>query len=108
MKHSILSLLVLEFILSSCSKDMQDPGLLVPLTVMEDPSIPSIDVNGVTLHAQSFGNTTDPLLVVVHGGPGADHRALLNFRDLTDSGMHVVFYDQRGSGFIIALMILKI
>jgi len=98
MKHLILSLLAVIFLLTSCSKDPQDPGLLVPLTVKEDPTIPSIEVNNVLLHSYSIGNVTDPLLVVIHGGPGADHRALVNFQDLADEGMHVVFYDQRGSG----------
>jgi len=98
MKHLIFSLLALIFTLTSCSKQMQDPGLLVPLTVVEDSSLPSISVNDVLLHSESFGDPTDPLLIVVHGGPGADYRALMNFQDLVDEGLHVVFYDQRGSG----------
>lgn len=98
MKHSIFGFLALILFLGSCGKEQQDSGLLVPLTVVEDSSIPSIEVNNVLLHSESFGDPSDPLLVVVHGGPGADYRALLNFQDFADDGLFVVFYDQSGSG----------
>ena len=43
----------------SCSKDdfyeMDEPGLLVPRTVDEDSSLPSISVNGTMLHSEAFG-----------------------------------------------------
>ncbi len=96
----INQLLALIFItLCSCEEiSLEEDGALVPLTVMEDPSIPSIDVNGVKLHAESFGNPSDPLLVVIHGGPGADYRSVLNFKQLASDSMFIVFYDQRGSG----------
>lgn len=38
------------------------------------------------------------MVVVLHGGPGADYRSLLNARVLADDGYYVIFYDQRGSG----------
>ncbi|MBP1656825.1 MAG: alpha/beta hydrolase fold protein [Bacteroidetes bacterium] len=76
----------------------EDPGLLVPLTVDEDPSLPSIAVNGTQLHSETFGNPDDPLLVVLHGGPGGDYRSLLNCNKFSADGFFVVFYDQRGSG----------
>jgi len=101
MKNKILSLLALTAVLfSSCEMELsfEDDGLLVPLTVMEDPSIPAIDVDGVLLHSETFGNPSDPMLVVLHGGPGADYRSVLNFKDFANDSMFVVFYDQRGSG----------
>jgi len=52
--------------------DPGEPGQLVPLTVDEDPTLPSISVNGTQLHAETFGNPTDPMLVILHGGPGGD------------------------------------
>jgi proline iminopeptidase len=76
----------------------EQPGLLVPLTVDEDPSLPSIAVNGTQLHAETFGNPNDPMIVVLHGGPGGDYRALLNCSMFASDGFFVVFYDQRGSG----------
>jgi len=85
--------------LSSCDTvDPSDPGVLVPKTVDEDPSLPSIFVNGTQLHSETFGNPNDPMLVVLHGGPGGDYRYMLNCSKFSADGFFVVFYDQRGSG----------
>lgn len=85
--------------LSSCDiLEPDDPGLLVPLTVDEDSSLPSIFVNGTQLHSETFGNPNDPMIVVLHGGPGGDYRSLLKCSKFSDDGFFVVFYDQRGSG----------
>lgn len=85
--------------LSSCEiLDPSDPGLLVPLTVDEDPSLPSISVKGTQLHSETFGNPNDPMIVALHGGPGSDYRSILNFSRFSSDGFYVVFYDQRGSG----------
>jgi len=65
---------------------------------MEDSNIPSIEINGIKLHSETFGDSSNPMLVVIHGGPGADYRGLLNFKQLANDNMFVVFYDQRGSG----------
>ena len=86
-------------ILCSCETyELSEPGLLVPLTVTEDHSLSSIDVNGTSLHSETFGNPYDPMVVAIHGGPGADYRSILNCKDFADDGYYVVFYDQRGSG----------
>jgi proline iminopeptidase len=84
---------------SSCEiLEPNDPGLLVPLTVDQDPSLPSIAVNGTQLHSETFGNPNDPMIVVLHGGPGGDYRSMLNCSRFSADGFYVVFYDQRGSG----------
>ena len=99
MKRTIFSLTILCLLaFMSCQKDLYQPEALVPPTVMEDASLPSIEINGVRLHSMTFGDPSDPMLVVLHGGPGADFKSLLNFKDLADAGLYVVFYDQRGSG----------
>lgn len=93
--------LALGCLVSACQKgelDHNQPGLLVPPTVDEDPSLPSIEVNGTQLHAEAFGHPDSALLVVIHGGPGSDYRYLLNCKAFADNGYRVVFYDQRGSG----------
>ena len=77
---------------------MATPGLLVPRTVDEDTRLPSLSINGTKLHVESFGNATDPILVVIHGGPGGDYRSMINAKQLVGNGFFVVFYDQRGSG----------
>ena len=104
MKLQLFSLgliLALGSLISACQKgefDPNQPGNLVPLTVDQDPSLPSIAVNGTQLHAEAFGHPDSALLVVIHGGPGGDYRYLLNCKAFADNGFRVVFYDQRGSG----------
>ena len=78
--------------------DPDAPGNLVPATVEDDPSLPRIEVNGTTLHAEAFGDPSAPMIVVLHGGPGGDYRSLLPYRVLADDGYYVVFWDHRGSG----------
>ena len=80
-----------------------EPGNLVPRTVMEDPSLPAIEMNGSRFHAQTFGNPANPVIVMLHGGPGGDYRGMLplaaryNGYSLTDE-YFIVYWDQRGSG----------
>jgi proline iminopeptidase len=84
---------------SACERhDPLTPGNLVPKTVDEDPSLPAIEINGTRLHARSFGNAGDPLLLFLHGGPGGDHRMFLPYQDLARQGFQVVMFDQRGAG----------
>ena len=99
-KRKFLLLAVAAVLFFSCTKErfIDEPGNLVPRTVDEDPSLPSITVNDAMLHAEAFGNPGDPMIVCIHGGPGSDYRYLLNCKDLANYGYRVVFYDQRGSG----------
>lgn len=99
MRNVILSLICIS-LMSSCGDtyNTSDVGLLVPPTVMEDASLSAIDINGVRLHSEAFGKSSDPLILVIHGGPGADYRSQLNFIDLVTDNYYVAFYDQRGSG----------
>ena len=83
--------------LLSCKK-MDEPGNLVPKTVDQDFSLPSISVNGALLHSEAFGHPDSSIIVSIHGGPGADYRYMLNGKELAQHGYRVVFYDQRGSG----------
>lgn len=69
----------------------------VPDTVATNPTLPSVTIDGVTFHAETFGHPDNPLVVVVHGGPGGDYGYLLNLHALEDD-FYVVFYDQRGAG----------
>jgi proline iminopeptidase len=75
-----------------------DPGNLVPRTVAEDPSLPAIDLAGTRFHAEAFGDPAAPVLITLHGGPGADYRDMLPLAALADDGYRVVFWDQRGAG----------
>ncbi len=70
--------------------DPDKAGNLVPETVDQDSSIASIEVAGTMLHSETFGDPSDPMLMVLHGGPGADYRSLLPLQALADDGYYVV------------------
>lgn len=94
-----LTIILAVFLLLSCENAVIDEtGNLVPPTVDQDPSIPSITVNDAMLHAEAFGPADGSMVVCIHGGPGGDYRYMLNCRDLAEEGYRVVLYDQRGSG----------
>lgn len=91
--------ILLAGLLAGCTlQEWSEPAALVPRTVDQDDAIPSLAINGTLLHVESYGDPANPLLIVIHGGPGGDSRSLLNARDLADDGFHVIFYDQRGTG----------
>ncbi len=97
---NFLVVIVFLSVLSACKNPIfiHDEGNLVPKTVEHDASLPSISVNNTKLHAEAFGNANDPMLIVLHGGPGADYRSLLNCKEFANQGFRVIFYDQRGAG----------
>jgi len=97
-----LAALGLGLILAGCL-DPNDPGNLVPKTVDEDPSLPSIEVNDTKLHLETFGDPAAPVIVALHSGPGHDYRGLLRLRQPIDGvrledNHFLVFWDQRGTG----------
>jgi proline iminopeptidase len=53
-------------------------------------------VRGITLFERRVGE--GPPVVVLHGGPGADHGYLLPGFDTLALGRELVYYDQRGGG----------
>lgn len=102
MKKILVNLLLIVVLLAlfSCREEkyIDEPGNLVPETVTENLTLPSITVNNVKLHSEAFGNPANTMIVAVHGGPGGDYRYMLNCKELANKGYYVVFYDQRGSG----------
>ena len=66
-------------------------------TVAQDLSIPHVTIDGVTYHAETFGDPENPVVIAIHGGPGGDYRSILSLQALSDQ-YFVVLYDQRGSG----------
>ncbi len=56
----------------------------------------NMHANGVDLFTRRLG--TGPLVVVLHGGPGAHHDYLLPQYDLLARGRTLFYYDQRGGG----------
>jgi proline iminopeptidase len=80
-----------------------DPGNLVPPTVAEDASLPTIEMNGSLFHVETFGNPANPVIVFLHGGPGGDYRSMLRMAERHDGyslvdEYFVVCWDQRGAG----------
>lgn len=69
----------------------------VPPTVDHDASQPATTLRGYRFHAETLGPSGAPVVIVLHGGPGADYRYLAPLRALADR-YRVVFYDQRGTG----------
>ncbi len=81
-----------------------EPGPLVRPTVDEDPSLPATDLLDTRLHLREVGDPDNPVMFLLHGGPGADSRymeALLEpFPDgyRLEDDFFVVVFDQRGTG----------
>lgn len=82
----------------ACGLDPDAPGNLVPATVDEDSSLPSLLIAGTKLHLQTFGDPSHPAVVFLHGGPGGDFRSLLRLAALHRDGYFCIFYDDRGTG----------
>ena len=59
-----------------------------------------LEVNGVRLYYERFGDPADQSVLLFHGGPGlSDHRAgAETYRPLVEDGFHLVAYDHRGCG----------
>ena len=56
----------------------------------------TIEVNGVRLYTRQVG--AGPLVIVLHGGPGAHHDYLLPQYDRLATARALFYYDQRGGG----------
>lgn len=69
----------------------------VRATTADDPALPFVELDSYRFHAETFGNPANPVIIVLHGGPGGDYRSILTLSELKDE-FFVVFYDQRGSG----------
>jgi proline iminopeptidase len=54
-------------------------------------------IRDTKLFVRDMGPKEGPVLVVVHGGPGGNHRSMLPL-DILASRYRLVFYDQRGTG----------
>lgn len=116
MKNSLL--IILLFTLISCEQmDINESGHVVPETVDLDPKLPSISLNGTTLHAETFGDIRNPIIIFIPGGPGTDYCAFINRqgtkkqsrypdqRNLHNLGLnqlqdqyYCIFFEPRGAG----------
>lgn len=60
----------------------------------------SCSVQGQSLYVNSFGKSSDPAIVFLHGGPGYNAAAFesTTAQTLADRGFFVIVYDRRGEG----------
>lgn len=72
------------------------PQQILP-TVADDDTLPIIALDDIRLHGRIIGPEGAPLVIVLHGGPGGDHRSLEALGDLSDTH-RVLLFDQRGAG----------
>jgi proline iminopeptidase len=61
----------------------------------EEPGMPTMPIRDVSLFVEVTGRGSP--LVLMHGGPGADHLSLLSFRRLADRHT-LIWYDHRCNG----------
>lgn len=69
----------------------------LPSTVENDPSLEFIQINGYKFHVKTFGQNSNPPVLIVHGGPGGDSNYLYPLKELSKN-YYLIFYDQRGTG----------
>ncbi len=99
MRHLCL-LLPLLFSIYAC-ESLDTIGALVPPTVDQDRSLPSVAVNVAgrqrLIHVRTFGNPSNPPLFILHGS-FTDTRPYRNICESLADKYHVVIWDQRGCG----------
>ena len=69
----------------------------LPDTVLTTNALPRINLAQNLFHAETHGNKSHPVLILLHDGPGGDYRSLLPLKELAND-YFLVFYDQIGSG----------
>lgn len=57
-------------------------------------------VNGQAIYSQSYGNSANPAIIYVHGGPGSNSTLFeaTTVEKLVENGFYVIVYDRRGEG----------
>lgn len=70
----------------------------MPLAIPEPRESGFTNTTPVPLYWVRYGDPSRPTLVVLHGGPGADHRYLLPQMLHLAQEYHLLLYDQRGGG----------
>lgn len=96
-KTNIILILILNLLIA-CSNEVIEPGELVPKTVTEDSNLPSFQLSdGTKLHLETFGDPMNPVLIILHGGPGNSYKPYLKWKSLSDD-YYLVYWDQRGAG----------
>lgn len=99
-RRHFLSLTALSAMASSRLTAAQSPSLVLPdATVVQTGGSKRIDIGGGhSVWTKKIGNGATKLLLL-HGGPGADHRYFECFESfLPPNGIEIYYYDQLDSG----------
>jgi hypothetical protein len=95
-------LVILTFAMLGCElHDLETPNAVVPATTDQNHLLSQITITvkgfSRSIHLQTFGDTANPPVFVLHGGPGGDFRLMLPLKALADQ-YFVVMWDSRGAG----------
>jgi len=82
-------------------------GTDLPRTAQHDATVPTIALRGYRFHAQTFGQAGKPVLIVLHGGPGADYRYLLGLQALADDHQVASAYTGQHPGKVRRLVLAE-
>lgn len=95
-----LYFIALLLLFTSC-RSIDEIGVLVPPTVDQDASLPSVKINVAghdrLIHVHTFGDKNKPVLFFLHGSY-TDTRAYRNICEALADKYFVVIWDQRGCG----------
>ena len=94
-------LALIYFLFAGCAKNTETPANLVPPTADQDQTLPQIKIHVAghdrSIHLQTFGDSANPPVFILPGGPGADFKLLLPLKALADT-YYVIMWDSRGAG----------
>jgi pimeloyl-ACP methyl ester carboxylesterase len=100
-KKNFYLLTLLYFLFAGCAKNTETPANLVPPTADQDQALPQIKIHVAghdrSIHLQTFGDSANPPVFILPGGPGADFKLLLPLKALADT-YYVIMWDSRGAG----------
>ncbi len=104
MKVNLFFACIFFFLLTNCERlNPDEDGNLVAKTVVEDLSLPSIQLSSTKLHVQRYGQRSSTKIFVLEGGTGEDFRYLLALNKVISGwsliqNYEVIYHDYRGCG----------
>ena len=84
-----IQLTILLFIFTSCSKINNDPVKIIPITT---------EYGDFNVWTKRIGNNPTKKVLLLHGGPGANHQYFKSFESFfSNEEIEYYYYDQLGS-----------
>jgi proline iminopeptidase len=89
MKIQLTKLFLLLFLFTSCSETISDPVKIIPITT---------DYGDFNVWTKQIGNNPTKKVLLLHGGPGANHQYFKSFESFfPNEDIQFYYYDQLGS-----------